>query len=65
MAGQDLLNLSHEYTSGYPVLHPIKDMNINTFDFVETFRRLDHIEAKLSSFTCLSCPNLTEHVSVF
>ena len=64
MAGQELLYLSHEYRSGYPAFHPVRDMNLNALDFVERFRRLDMLEIKLVSFACLDCPSLIEHVSI-
>jgi len=63
-AGQDLYNLTQDFIqTGCPILHPIRDMNINDIEFVENYRNLQAAESRCSSYKCLECLNIQEHFS--
>jgi len=65
LAGQDLLNLTFEYTaSGIQAIHPIKNLNITSMDFFQKYQVLMTLEGCLTDFSCLECSFFSEHFSV-
>jgi len=64
---QDLLNMAYDWqsttsSSPMPRLDPIKDMKMTDIEFVDQTKRVQLLEKQLSSFQCLKCKEINEHV---
>lgn len=62
LLGQELLEVVEANPKGLPMINITKDMRVSAMDSVELIHHCQHLEEKLLSSHCLSCPLFEKHV---
>ena len=63
LAGQELLRMTESNPNGLPSIDPIKDLNLQNLELVESFQRMKFLEDSFPRFQCINDPRFEENVS--
>lgn len=63
MASLALLQLAGKRPRDIGFLDPVKDLKMNTMEFIELKRDKEQFENTMEHYSCIRCPQFVEHVS--
>ena len=60
---QDLLRLVEDNPQGITCLDPMKDLKVNTMEYMELKDEKYRLEKTMCYYDCVRCPDFDDHVS--